>query len=394
MTSNQGYSNKEHRSALPNDKEYFLDLGLSAGRSFSAAARRSRFCGRGASPTKTTMSLNFLGKKSFHPSAPQNLRKLFHAEEKKAQEERRKEELQREHEQEATRRHAADLLRQATGSSPQKPEAPSSMSFMYQLPPGLKEAQEKRQRQQAMEKEKTKAEQDAEKFAILQNAPREGAHTLDLDVSHKPFGVLLKNVKCRRCGEWGHAAGDRECRLRGAATDNDAAAQAREDPMAGRVQAGEESSGARLRWEAKTQLEDRVHGGASASDANQQFVTDVDEDAMAAALTQAGASSGGGSRGGAAVGLGDLDPAVLAMLDEKQQRKLLKMYQKELERGGDGRDAQDGEDGGKKRKHHHHHKASREKHSKHKKHKKHRSHKSSRRDDSRSDGSASDSDAA
>ena len=258
---------------------------------------------------------------------------------------------------------------------------------MYQLPPGLKEAQEKRQRQQAMEKEKTKAEQDAEKFAILQNAPREGAHTLDLDVSHKPFGVLLKNVKCRRCGEWGHAAGDRECRLRGAATDNDAAAQAREDPMAGRVQAGEESSGARLRWEAKTQLEDRVHGGASASDANQQFVTDVDEDAMAAALTQAGASSGGGSRGGAAVGLGDLDPAVLAMLDE-QQRKLLKMYQKELERGGDGRDAQDGEDGGKKRKHHHHHKASREKHSKHKKHKKHRSHKSSRRDDSRSDGGA------
>ena len=182
------------------------------------------------------MSLSFLGKKSFHPSNPQNLRKLFSAEEKKAQEERKKEELLREHEQEETRKHAANLLREATGGGGERvKEAPASTAFMYQPPPGMREAQQKRQREDA---QKTRAEQDAEKFAILENAPRQGAHTLDLDVHHQPFGVLLKNVKCKRCGEWGHAAGERECKLRGAVTEADNANKARDDPLAGRLEAG------------------------------------------------------------------------------------------------------------------------------------------------------------
>ena len=37
------------------------------------------------------MSLSFLGKKSFHPSNPRNLKKLFQAEEAKAGEERKAE---------------------------------------------------------------------------------------------------------------------------------------------------------------------------------------------------------------------------------------------------------------------------------------------------------------
>ena len=74
-------------------------------------------------------------------------------------------------------------------------------------------------------------------------------------------------------------------------------------------------------------------GGASASDANQQFlaVEEADE-----------AEGAGGAR------LSDIGPEVLAMLSEKQQRKLLRMYGRGLQ-VLDGADADDG-GGGKKRK--------------------------------------------
>ena len=84
------------------------------------------------------MSLSFLGKKSFHPSNPQNLKKLFQAEEQQANEAKRAEELKREHEAEELKRQNRSLL--ATGAPA---EAPSSTAFMYQLPPGLKEAQQR-----------------------------------------------------------------------------------------------------------------------------------------------------------------------------------------------------------------------------------------------------------
>ena len=72
---------------------------------------------------------------------------------------------------------------------------------MYQAPPGLREAEERRQKdlkqqqqqqqqqtaQQAQHSghpQQTRADRDAERFPILKHAPREGAYTNDLEV-HK-----------------------------------------------------------------------------------------------------------------------------------------------------------------------------------------------------------------
>ena len=324
------------------------------------------------------MSLSFLGKKSFHPSNPQNAKKLWQAEEQQEREARKKEELKREHEAEETRRQSRAMLEKGAPA-----EAPSSMNFMYQLPPGLKEAQDRQKRQAAQRQAddkaaaaaaaastadgeepppQTKAERDAERFAILKHAPTAGEYTKDIEVRHRPFGVELRNVKCRRCGEWGHSAGDRECKLRNEVTAQMEESKAKDDPLA--RNAGAEASGGQLRWAPKAATSEGVHGGLGRSDANQQFVVDEDEEAMAAMMAMQTAAGGEAT-------MADLDPAVLALLDEKQRKKLLKMYQKEQRRGDDG------DDGERKRKKHKHEKREH-------KHKKHKSkhHKSSRRDDS------------
>ena len=336
------------------------------------------------------MSLSFLGKKSFHPSNPRNLKKLFQAEERQANEEKRAEELKREHEAEETRRQSRSMLEKGAPA-----EAPPSTSFMYQLPPGLREAQEKQKSQAAAAAAQrreaaadaaaaaaaaaapaqgdaeappqTRADRDAERFAILKHAPRAGSYTTDIAVHHRPFGVSLRQVKCSRCGEWGHAAGDRECKLRHEVTEADNARKTQDDPIA-RASAGAEASGTTLRWAPKAAPEAGMHGGGAQSDENQQFVLGMDEE-EAAAL----AASGGG---GPVATLADLDPTVLSMLDEKQQRQLLKMYQKEQRRGEDG-------DGERKRKKHKH-----DKHKSSKHHKKHKSgHKHEKRDKADESGS-------
>jgi CBF1 interacting corepressor len=33
-------------------------------------------------------------------------------------------------------------------------------------------------------------------------------------VTFKPFNKEVRNVRCMRCGEWGHRSGDRECSLK------------------------------------------------------------------------------------------------------------------------------------------------------------------------------------
>lgn len=257
------------------------------------------------------MSLSFLGKKGFHPSNPKNLKKLFEAEEKKAKEEKMREELARQHAHESElRENRGHMVKGGHSSGPAVPERSAAMAFMEQLPPGMAEANERRKGV----KQGTKAEAQAEKFPILQNAPRQGDFTKDLAVHHRPFGVDLQHTKCSRCGAWGHKLGDRECPMRDQ-NPLDPANKERMDPMAGRVQVGQESSGLPLRWQLKkggyapSYLggDTTARGGTLLTADNNQFVVGEEEEAAAAGTS-----------------VSELDPALLAVLTEKQQQKLLK----------------------------------------------------------------------
>ena len=272
------------------------------------------------------MSLSFLGKKGFHPSNPKNLKKLFEAEEKKKKEDTAREELARQYKDEQERRENKGLLNKTMGVAPSTVERSGSMAFMEQLPPGMAEANER----QKGTKLGTRSERDAERFPILQNAPRSGDFTKDLQVHHKPFGVELQNKKCSRCGQWGHSLGDRECPMRDV-NPHDEENKARMDPLARQV--GLESCGGPLRWDLKgAATGEGVRGSASSADANQQFVLGDAEDARQATRQAV---------------LADIDPAVLAALSEKQQKKLLKMYSKELKSAA----REEAGGGEKKRKH-------------------------------------------
>lgn len=64
------------------------------------------------------------------------------------------------------------------------------------------------------------------KFDWQKNAPRDG-HFNDMGevrnsiFNHKPFGIEVRNVKCLKCGEWGHSNFDRVCPLFGKVGDRD-----------------------------------------------------------------------------------------------------------------------------------------------------------------------------
>lgn len=53
--------------------------------------------------------------------------------------------------------------------------------------------------------------QQIERFPELKNAPLAGEYRSDIAVTFKPFGKQLRQVRCRRCGQWGHRTDDREC---------------------------------------------------------------------------------------------------------------------------------------------------------------------------------------
>ena len=59
-------------------------------------------------------------------------------------------------------------------------------------------------------------EEQVARFPGLANAPmKPGMKADNVNVSFKPLGAEIRNVKCLKCGVWGHSKGDRECKLSG-----------------------------------------------------------------------------------------------------------------------------------------------------------------------------------
>ncbi|KAL5199375.1 hypothetical protein ABZP36_020578 [Zizania latifolia] len=254
----------------------------------------------------TAWSHSYLNQKPWHPLSYPNQRRKWIAEQIHANRERRQEEVQREFAQEQ------EFFRQTalfSKKDKEKMEIMKAVSFMYVRPPGYnaesaKAAEiedEKRRSGQGdatqsaaaastssmpdKELDKTHAGPDKknrpkdvfgrnlpteQEFEVLKNAPRleTGA-----PVRIKPFGVEVRNVRCLRCGNYGHQSGDRECPLKDVIMPNEESRLKRDDPLT-TIMAQTDSSEP-LKWELRQKPGmSPPRGGYNPDDPNQQIVAE------------------------------------------------------------------------------------------------------------------------
>ncbi|CAI9094996.1 OLC1v1030845C2 [Oldenlandia corymbosa var. corymbosa] len=109
-----------------------------------------------------------------------------------------------------------------------------------------------------------------EQFEVLKNAPR-----LETGVAarSKPFGVEIRNVKCLRCGNYGHQSGDRECPLKDVIMPSEESRLKRDDPLT--VILAQTDLNEPLKWELKQKPGlTPPRGGFKPDDPNQQIVAE------------------------------------------------------------------------------------------------------------------------
>ncbi|KAK4368819.1 hypothetical protein RND71_012611 [Anisodus tanguticus] len=245
----------------------------------------------------TAWSHNFLNQKPWHPLSYPNQRRKWIAEQTHAQRELRAEEISREYAQEQ------EFFRQTalvSKKEKEKMEMMKAVSFMYVRPPGYNpesakaaEIAEEAKKQDtsaagtstsgrpevapAQEKKKPRAKDvfgralpTGEEFEVLKNAPK-----LETGVvgRAKPFGIEIRNVKCVRCGTFGHQSGDRECPLKDAIMPNEESRIKRDDPLTAILAHTDASEP--LKWELKQKPGiSPPRGGFDLDDPNQQIVAE------------------------------------------------------------------------------------------------------------------------
>ncbi|KAJ0967958.1 hypothetical protein J5N97_024875 [Dioscorea zingiberensis] len=254
----------------------------------------------------TAWSHSYLNQKPWHPLSYPNQRRKWIAEQTHAQHQRRADEISREFAQEQEFFRQTALFSQ---KEKEKVEMMKAVSFMYVRPPGYNaesakaaelEDEKKRLVQNtpsqdpsetgspsmpASVSDKTHTRTDKksrpkdvfgrtlpteEEFQVLKNAPRleTGA-----PARIKPFAVEIRNVRCVRCGTYGHQSGDRECPLKDAIMPNEESRLKRDDPLTA-IMAQTDSSEP-LKWELKQRPGmSPPRGGFQPDDPNQQIIAD------------------------------------------------------------------------------------------------------------------------
>ncbi|XP_062146294.1 uncharacterized zinc finger CCHC domain-containing protein At4g19190 [Alnus glutinosa] len=254
----------------------------------------------------TAWSHSYLNQKPWHPLSYPNQRRKWIAEQTHAQRDRRAEEVAREYAQEQEFFRQSALI---SKKEKEKVEMMKAVSFMYVRPPGYNAesakaadiADEKKREEQnnpsqdpladgastAMppesvpvrgEEKKKPRPKDVfgrplpteEEFEVLKNAPR---METGVPARVKPFGVEVRNVKCLRCGNYGHQSGDRECPLKDAIMPNEESRLKRDDPLNAILAHADPSEP--LKWELKQKPGvSPPRGGFKLDDPNQQIVAD------------------------------------------------------------------------------------------------------------------------
>eukprot|EP00735_Rhodelphis_limneticus_P014103 TRINITY_DN8094_c0_g1::TRINITY_DN8094_c0_g1_i1::g.20211::m.20211 TRINITY_DN8094_c0_g1::TRINITY_DN8094_c0_g1_i1::g.20211 ORF type:complete len:271 (+),score=49.29,sp/Q8VZ67/Y4919_ARATH/30.94/6e-22,Cir_N/PF10197.4/1.7e-06,Cir_N/PF10197.4/8.4e+03,Cir_N/PF10197.4/1.5e+04,zf-CCHC_6/PF15288.1/4.8e+03,zf-CCHC_6/PF15288.1/0.00013 TRINITY_DN8094_c0_g1_i1:110-922(+) len=166
--------------------------------------------------------LAFLNKKSWHTQSHQNMEKKWIKEQahKKYEKEQAERAMERNREQNRYEQKVAMLK---SGKDKQLARLQMEVNFMYEPPPGLEEMLKKQQEQQ-------NAQEKSEQNAAGQPKPKWVEEIEAGTGIPQPMGVLLRKVKCVRCRQWGHQAGDRECPMANI-NPADTIAKLMEDPL-------------------------------------------------------------------------------------------------------------------------------------------------------------------
>ncbi|KAK7406985.1 hypothetical protein VNO78_08623 [Psophocarpus tetragonolobus] len=244
----------------------------------------------------TAWSHSYLNQKPWHPLSYPNQRRKWIAEQTHANRQRRLDEVAREFAQEQ------DFFRQTaliSKKEKEKVELMQAVSFMYVRPPGynaesakaaeinddnkredmIKDAHGPSSSMPPLNEDKKKPRPKdvfgrplptEEEFQVLKNAPR---LETGVPARAKPFGVEVRNVKCLRCGTYGHQSGDRECPLKDAIMPNEESRLLRDDPLNAILAHTDPTEP--LKWELKQRPGmSPPRGGFKADDPNQQIVAE------------------------------------------------------------------------------------------------------------------------
>ncbi|XP_020581973.1 uncharacterized zinc finger CCHC domain-containing protein At4g19190 isoform X2 [Phalaenopsis equestris] len=266
----------------------------------------------------TAWSHSYLNQKPWHPLSYPNQRRKWIAEQTHANREHRAEEIAREFSQEQ------EFFRQTalfSNKEKEKLEVMKAVSFMYVRPPGYNaesakaaEIADEKKRSDgnnaaqaptpgttnfSMNDSKPELEKPAEdkksrprdvfgrplptenEFEVLKNAPR---LETGMPARVKPFGIEIRNVRCVRCGTFGHQSGDRECPLKDAIMPNEESRLKRDDPLTTIM--AQTSSAEPVKWELKQRPGmSPPRGGFQPDDPNQQIVADEIFDEYGVAVT-------------------------------------------------------------------------------------------------------------
>ncbi|KNC84632.1 hypothetical protein SARC_03162 [Sphaeroforma arctica JP610] len=171
----------------------------------------------------------FMNLKSFHPGNFANQKAVWIAQERDKDDKKHQKQLQ----QVLQKEQQEHKLLETTPHSIEERNR-LALSFMYKQPPGLEYAQEKlKLKDREMAKKRKREEEDkrmnaqeryirdkdmslTDKFEVLKNAPRTGDYVADVKRTRnidRPFGVEIRNIKCLKCGNWGHGHTERVCPL-------------------------------------------------------------------------------------------------------------------------------------------------------------------------------------
>ena len=146
------------------------------------------------------MFAKFMNKKFFHPGSYPNIKRRWMAEQRALAKEKKEQEMKEQYEKEQQSYQHKMLM-----AKKDEDKIKLGLNFMYDLPPGMKKDDQQ---------DNDGAEEKEVKFEWQKNAPRaKYANKLGLDVHDQPFGVCVRNVKCFKCGKWGHQNVDKECPL-------------------------------------------------------------------------------------------------------------------------------------------------------------------------------------